>query len=435
MLKYYQREDVAREIADYSKYRWVSVECESQQGRRIFLRYWARGKLPLRINSPEDISKILGRFKGLKPRSIYATIHLYKSLSDVDDPTSIEYTTPIWDIDVAVSDWEAALKAAGVIVEILRDEGVSRSVFLKWSGRGVHVHLHEKAFSDELRGKIHPLDLAFAVVEYVRVKAEKRLSATHIDSESLKIENEMDIKRVFTVPMSLHRSLNRVCVCFKPEDIEDFTLEWVDPGSPRHSGEWRNYVEGEADNLGVKAFRQVGGYIGWRKPVGEEGLKAHAKTAKTGKLGRFQVMALLQAARYYLVKGDMEKAKSFGLNRAIFYAWAKYHGRYRKKAVGVRRTAGEKGKPVESGAVEMLGNEAAFLSSRGWFAIGGQEQTPRDYDRQIALRINSIVPYQRAWEAAVRYLSRLPREVLLDQRRFYEKAYKPVRDRFLDLLE
>lgn len=29
-------------------------------------------------------------------------------------------------------------------------------------------------------------------------------------------------------------------------------------------------------------------------------------------------MGLLQAARYYLLTGDLEKAKSFGLNRAIF---------------------------------------------------------------------------------------------------------------------
>jgi len=37
-------------------------------------------------------------------------------------------------------------------------------------------------------------------------------------------------------------------------------------------------------------------------------------------------MALLQAARYYLLTGDLEKAYSFGLNRAIFYAWAKRRG-------------------------------------------------------------------------------------------------------------
>jgi len=39
------------------------------------------------------------------------------------------------------------------------------------------------------------------------------------------------------------------------------------------------------------------------------------------RIGRFQVMGLLQAARYYVLYGDLEKAKSFGINRAIFYAW------------------------------------------------------------------------------------------------------------------
>ncbi len=433
MLNYYRREDVVKEIVDYSKSRWVSIECESQEDRRIFLRYWAKGRLPLRIKSKEDVAKILGRFKSLKPRSIYATIHLYKSLSNVDDPSSIASTTPIWDIDVAIDDWKLALKAAAVIAEILEEEGVAESVYLKWSGRGIHVHLHENAFSGDLRAKVNPLDLAYATVEYVRVKAEKRLSTTLPRPGSLKIENEMDIKRVFTVPMSLHRILDRACVCFKPEDIPNFTLDWVNPDNPKHNMEWRKHVEGEADNLGAKAFKQVGGYIGWQKPAGERAVATPARAAKTGRIGRFQVMALLQAARYYLVKGDLEKAKSFGLNRAIFYAWAKYHGRERREAVGIRKPEGEK--PLEGQKVEMLGNEAAFISGRGWFTIGGQEQTPRDYDRQIVARINSVAPYEKAWDAAVRYLSGFPKEVLLDQRRFYEKAYKPVRDRFLELLE
>lgn len=41
------------------------------------------------------------------------------------------------------------------------------------------------------------------------------------------------------------------------------------------------------------------------------------------KIGRFQVMATLQAARAYALGLSLEEAKSFGLNRAIFYAAAK----------------------------------------------------------------------------------------------------------------
>jgi len=44
---------------------------------------------------------------------------------------------------------------------------------------------------------------------------------------------------------------------------------------------------------------------------------------KARRIGRFQVMALLQAARYYVLTRDYEKALSFGLNGATSYAWAK----------------------------------------------------------------------------------------------------------------
>lgn len=40
-------------------------------------------------------------------------------------------------------------------------------------------------------------------------------------------------------------------------------------------------------------------------------------------VGRFQVMATLQAARGYVLGKDISTAKSFGLNRAIFYLAAK----------------------------------------------------------------------------------------------------------------
>src|SRR5579883_2904365 len=40
-------------------------------------------------------------------------------------------------------------------------------------------------------------------------------------------------------------------------------------------------------------------------------------------VGRFQVMALLQAARAQVLGYPLDEAKSFGLNRAIFYAAAK----------------------------------------------------------------------------------------------------------------
>mgnify|MGYP000394959768 CR=1 FL=1 len=153
------------------------------------------------------------------------------------------------------------------------------------------------------------------------------------------------------------------------------------------------------------------------------------------KLGRFQVMGLLQAARYYLIKGDMERAKSFGLNRAIFYAWAKRYARDRLTR-GKRRA--ERAVRTHAGDLraEQIGNETAYLSPRGWFIIGRTEQSASDYDQQIAKRIEAAaVPYEDAWTTAIRYLKSFPRETLIDQQKFYKEVYRPVRDSFHTMIK
>jgi len=124
-------------------------------------------------------------------------------------------------------------------------------------------------------------------------------------------------------------------------------------------------------------------------------------------IGRFQVMALLQAARYYLLKGDLEKAKSFGLNRAIFYAWAKRSG---KPVFQRKRTAGASAPSIPSRAreVEALGNENAYVNDEGLFVIGSEVQRPEDYDREIVRRIEAVIPYEEAWNAAINYLKSFP---------------------------
>ncbi len=147
-------------------------------------------------------------------------------------------------------------------------------------------------------------------------------------------------------------------------------------------------------------------------------------------------MGLLQAARYYLLKGDLERAKSFGLNRAIFYAWAKRTaGKVRWSKRYSAGAAVSSSIPRESKEEEKLGDEVAYVSDQGFFVIGNQIQRPEDYDRQIASRIEGIVPYDEAWKAALNYLTRFPREVLESQREFYEKVYLPVRDRFEEIVK
>ena len=67
-------------------------------------------------------------------------------------------------------------------------------------------------------------------------------------------------------------------------------------------------------------------------------------------MGRFQVMATLQAARAYVLGLPVASAKSFGLNRAIFYAAAK---RGFKGKGGVKPPSQFKSKTKEYSAKEI----------------------------------------------------------------------------------
>lgn len=150
-------------------------------------------------------------------------------------------------------------------------------------------------------------------------------------------------------------------------------------------------------------------------------------TRQTTSIGRFQVMALMQAARYYILRGDIEQAKSFGLNRAIFYAWAKKRGADYRRLVSRPLLLREERKKI-SEVEEVVGDEVVYRAPGGWFTIGGQEQTPRDFDRQVVHRFGSEEIFQKYWEAAVRYLQRFSVETIKSQKEFYEKIYVPIRD-------
>ncbi len=158
-------------------------------------------------------------------------------------------------------------------------------------------------------------------------------------------------------------------------------------------------------------------------------------------IGRFQVMALLQAVRYYLFNKDLVKAKSFGLNRAVFYAWAKYYGSRQPRKLSrveeeLRREImrGKKPSKCPEGYVEVLG-ECIKVSPRGYYEIGGVEQDPYDYDRQVTFKVKPLIPPEKIWEEAIKYVSMFPEYVLKDPIKFYKYVYEPVRDSFfIDLL-
>jgi len=442
--KHYLDETVQREIADYCRGRWVAIE-GGVMGSRVFLRYRKDGR-PLAINDNEDLKEIVRHFKGVGLRSIYGSVNVYRNISSkssLEEPTNIAYTSPIWDIDGELSDWRGILEVARIIVDELERLGIAKSVFIKWSGEGAHVHVNERCFSNDILSKHNSLDIAYSLVGLVLDRSRGKITDVISRFRSIKVENEIDLKRVFTAPLSLHRRRNLCCVCFKPEEIDCFEIEWANPEKFRHNCMWRDHVEGEGDEAATEAIKAIGGYKRWPslasgsiRTVISASEVAEVKNGlpefNAGKIGRFQVMGLLQAARYYLLTGDLERAKSFGLNRAIFYAWAKRHG----KEIASRRPLSSGGKSIKNnlGVEETIqvGDEVAFISKNGLFIMGNEEQRPEDYDKQIAKQIDGTVDYERAWQAALEYLKNFGRDVLLSQQKFFKQVYQPVRDKFLE---
>jgi hypothetical protein len=154
------------------------------------------------------------------------------------------------------------------------------------------------------------------------------------------------------------------------------------------------------------------------------------------RVGRFQVMATLQAARALKLGLSLDEAKSWGLNRAVFYA-----------ALGGRRSPSRA--PVQAGAahaegraepghdtqqdhdddVFMLGGEKAFVVHGKEhplrFRFSDDEQSPQDFDRQILRR---FADWEAAWTEAMAIVEAAPREDLESAHRFFDQVYRPRRD-------
>lgn len=95
---------------------------------------------------------------------------------------------------------------------------------------GVHIHVHEKCFSTEILSKYNPLDIAYSLVDFVLERCKDKILDVISRFKSIKVENAIDLKRVFTAPLSLHRRRNLCCVCFKPSELDIFEVEWANPG-------------------------------------------------------------------------------------------------------------------------------------------------------------------------------------------------------------
>lgn len=262
--EHYAKPEVGEEISRFARNRWIGIHCvkTDDKGNRLMVRYI--DKKPITISSPEDVYLLYQRLKNKGLRTIYATAAVYGRLSSIEDLFSLDniiFYTPTWDVDNIFEYWKSTIKACMEIVDALREEGVEKSIYIKWSGNGAHVHLHERAIDPKSFKGRSPLDVAYAIVEYIIMKVEPRIYEISLSDEcNMVVENKVDRQRMFTCPLSLHRDYDRVCICMKPNQLSYFNQSWVEPKNYVHNKNWWLYEEGEADSLAEKAMNTIGGY-------------------------------------------------------------------------------------------------------------------------------------------------------------------------------
>lgn len=140
-------------------------------------------------------------------------------------------------------------------------------------------------------------------------------------------------------------------------------------------------------------------------------------------VGRFQVMALLQSARAYVLGLPLESAHSWGLNRATFIAAAK---RGFKGGTGGGSEGGTVSKRED---VYHLGDDMAFKDTKSdtlRFTFGGKVQTEEEFEKRVKSRFGGA--YQEAWKEALEYVKGFDKETLLSAEAFFRDVYRPKRD-------
>lgn len=193
---------------------------------------------------------------------------------------------------------------------------------------------------------------------------------------------------------------------------------------PRPGGSPRTAAGGDLNDGGELGNERV--------HAGERSSRARlrrmrARAKRSLRIGRFAVMATLQAARAKRLGLPDESAFSWGLNRAIFYAAAKR---------GFRSGQGERGPhealpEAKQEATYYLGDEMAYrdpASSEPRFTIGGETQTKADFDRQVAARFGTDRNFRSAWREAQEIIAGFDEETLGSRSQFFSQVYKPRRD-------
>jgi hypothetical protein len=160
--------------------------------------------------------------------------------------------------------------------------------------------------------------------------------------------------------------------------------------------------------------------------------KGKKKTRGRGPVGRFQVFALLQTARAQRLGLPLASARSWGLNRAIFVAAARW-GFDAKKSSGPPEWKGvadaDQPKLAKTYGEFFLGEDKAYkveVDGVTLFTIGGEVQTPEAFTKQVASRFGKT--YAAAWGEAQEIIAGYPPAVLESPEEFFSRVYRPRRD-------
>jgi hypothetical protein len=150
-----------------------------------------------------------------------------------------------------------------------------------------------------------------------------------------------------------------------------------------------------------------------------------------GRVTRFTVMAMLQAARAEQLGLPRASAYSWGLNRAIFYAAAKRGFRGGSGASSGAAGGEAPAKKLPEREAYLLGDDEAYRDPKSdppLFTIGDEDQTPDDFERQVAARFGSKENFHAAWAEAMAIIAGYDRATLESRRGFFDEVYKPRRD-------
>jgi hypothetical protein len=145
------------------------------------------------------------------------------------------------------------------------------------------------------------------------------------------------------------------------------------------------------------------------------------------KISRFVVMAMLQAARARRLGLPDPSAYSWGLNRAIFYAAAKLGF---KGGGGAQGSGAPSDRPADREWYTLGQDRAQRAPGEGpvYFEIGGETQTPENFERQIATRFGSHGNFLKAWKEASEIVGQYDKDVLDSGPEFFARVYRPRRD-------